>query len=428
MKARSWGRYPHVEQEIEPLVSAAEIDARLAAPGTHLAHGMGRSYGDSCLNPTGSLLGTTALNRVHSFDEATGLLTIEAGASLAEVISEFAPRGWFLSVVPGTKQVTIGGAIANDIHGKNHHRAGSFGNHVRSLTLHRTDHKPQVCGPNQNPELFAATVGGLGLTGLISTATIQLRKIPGQRIRVRTTAFNGWSEARLQMEEADRESEYVVAWLDLCSRQMRGHMISGNHDTEKLGALRTPLALRMPFPLPSFALTAPLIRVLNSIKFSGASPEPKYESQGFDPFFFPLDGVRNWNLAYGRRGFIQYQFVVPPDAYAAVEEAVTRLKRGGHSPFLAVLKKFGSLPSSGMLSFPTGGWTLAIDFPQSPSLLAALQSLDDLIAEAGGRVYAAKDARMSQMAFRRFYPRWREFAKHVDPRFNSAFWQRVNHE
>jgi FAD/FMN-containing dehydrogenase len=413
MKYESWGRsIPSTPARVVDVPWSSDVPR---VDDLVLAYGRGRSYGDVCLNNGHTLLDTRRMNRLLAFDETTGVLTCEGGATLEEILRVVVPRRWFLPVTPGTKFVTVGGCIANDVHGKNHHRAGTFGRHVLSLELVRSDGTRIRCTPAD--ELFRATVGGLGLTGLIVSAEVQLRRIESRAIVEERIPFRSLKEFEQLSAGSDATYEYTVAWLD--TFRSRGLFIRGDHGVAPVGGERRSV----PLPVRPFApfLQAPAIRTFNAAYFhSTAHPQPR--PVHYDPFFYPLDAVANWNAVYGRGGFLQYQFVIP--ARAGMEPVAELLSRLKGSP-LAVIKKFGAAESPGMLSFPCAGTTVSLDFPATDALYPLLESCDELVEAAGGRVYPAKDARMSGERFRRFYPQYMELARHADPGFSSTFWRRV---
>lgn len=411
MTHESWGRW--IRSTPARVIHAPRFDDLV------LPYGLGRSYGDVCLNNGHTLLDTSRMRHLLAFDETTGVLTCEAGATLEDILQVFVPRGWFLPVTPGTKFVTVGGCIANDVHGKNHHRAGTFGRHVVSLSLLRSDGERVRCTPAD--ELFRATVGGLGLTGLIVSADIQLRKIESPAIVVERIPFRSLGEFERLSSPSDATHEYTVAWLD--SFRDRGIFIRGNHASgggREAARASTPLPMALLSPL----LTRPAVRAFNAAYYA-ATRHPRPKAVHYDPFFYPLDAIANWNRIYGRRGFLQYQFVIPEQAgMEPVEEIVARSKRAGSS--LTVIKKFGALGSPGMLSFPRLGTTVSMDFAaRDATLLPLLEQCDEVVEAAGGVVYPAKDARMAPQRFRRFFPQWEEFRRSVDPQFSSSFWRRV---
>lgn len=400
-----------------------------SAPGAMLPYGLGRSYGDSCLNDGGSLIRARDLDHLIEFDPVTGVLRCEAGVLLGEIVGFALPRGWFLPVTPGTKFVTVGGAIANDVHGKNHHRAGSFGRFVRRFELLRSDGSRLECSAEASPQLYRATIGGLGLTGLITWAEIALRRVPGPWMRQRALRFASLNEFVSLCEPLEREHEYVVAWLDcVAPGPTRGIVFAADHDESTAAA--KPRTIRA-FPLrPRRSLVNRVtLRALNELYYRIPKPGAGHAARvDFDAFFYPLDGMGDWNRLYGERGFYQYQCVVPAgeDGRAALAAMLERIAASGQGSFLAVLKRFGSIASVGMLSFARPGYTLALDFPNlGPDTLGLLDSLDAIVMECRGAVYPAKDSRMSPAAFRRYFPQWEAFSRYVDPRFSSSFWRRV---
>ncbi|MBA3532279.1 MAG: FAD-binding oxidoreductase, partial [Ardenticatenales bacterium] len=341
------------------------------------------------------------------------------------------PRGWFLPVTPGTKYVSVAGAIANDVHGKNHHRAGTFGCHVTQFELLRSNGEQLLCSPTQNVELFRATIGGLGLTGLILWAEFTLKPIAGPLIemeRIRLPSLDAFFEVS---GRSDQRYEYTVAWIDClaCGESLgRGIFMRGNHkESGETGRSGLPMTPTIPFDFPTFVLNHTTVKVFNTLYYRAQWQERIKSQVHYEPFFYPLDIVNNWNRIYGKRGFMQYQCVVPHDeGHAAIREIMRRIARSGSASFLAVLKEFGEVPSPGILSFPRPGVTLALDFPHHGApTLALFDELDELVREAGGAVYPAKDARMSAANFQAYFPQWQDFARYVDPHFSSSFWRRV---
>jgi len=422
----SWGRYPRARQRLVPLYDRAAPLPRTAEPA--LPHGNGRSYGDSCLNPDGVLLATRALDRFIAFDTEQGLLRCECGVLLSEILALTVPRGWFLPVTPGTQHVTVGGAIANDVHGKNHHAHGSFGDHLAGFELLRSDGTRRWCSPTENADWFRASVGGLGLTGLVTVAELRLVRVPGAAMAGETLRFSGLRGFFELSAESDRAHEYTVAWVDCLARGAklgRGLFMRGGHAA---GAVAEPPArslLRLPFTPPLPLVNSLSLRAFNTLYY--ALPRRSPWRAHYRPFLCPLDSIRDWNRMYGPAGFLQYQCVVPPaTAEDAVRELLERIARSGQGSFLSVLKRFGDRAAPGMLSFARPGATLALDFPnRGPATFALLEQLDEVVAQSGGAVYPAKDARMSGPSFRRYFPAWREFQAWVDPHFSSGFWRRV---
>ncbi len=421
-----WGRLQARATDVRELGSAPDPSS-WANPS--LPFGNGRSYGDVCMNGDGELLACRPLNRISSFDRESGLLRAEGGVLLSEILARIVPDEWFLPVTPGTKFVTLGGAIANDVHGKNHHMAGTFGRHVTRFELLRSDGSRTLCTPLDHQQMFAATIGGMGLTGVVTWAEIQLVPIHGRGIRVQTVRFGGLDEYFERALALDAEHTYTVAWIDCLARGAqlgRGRLMGGNH----LGpdeASPPPRTRRVEFFVePPLSLVNRLsLRAFNALYYR--LPARASQVTDFDPFFFPLDSIRNWNRMYGPRGFFQFQCVVPPDVgREAIRELLVQTGRHGQGSFLVVLKQFGDLPSPGLLSFPRPGPTLALDFPnRGRSTRALLATLESVVMEAGGALYPAKDACMTPATFEASYPRWRELEAQRDPKFNSDFWRRL---
>ena len=426
----SWGR-------IFPDRGRRRMDAsRLALSGAAgqggmLPYGNGRSYGDSCLNDAGTLIDSRRADAVLSFDAETGSLTAEAGILLSAITRFVAPQGWFLPVTPGTQFVTLGGAIANDVHGKNHHRRGTFGCWVRSFDLERSDRGVIRCTPSENAEVFAATIGGMGLTGLVRSATIQLLKVPSLTIAETTTRFDRLADYFDLAEEADDRHEYAVAWIDSLSRGAalgRGHLIAGDHAAEgdRDGIARPPL-LRVPFTPPVSPLRGWPLRAFNEAYFRKAPAGTSQREVGFDSFFYPLDRVGGWNRLYGPRGLHQHQSLVPfADGKAVIGELLACAGAHKQGSFLTVLKRFGTAESPGLLSFPRPGYTLTLDFPhRGAATLDMLEALDQITIAAGGRVNPYKDSRMRAETFAAGFPGWSALERLRDPAMLSDFWRRT---
>ena len=430
----SWGRYPRVKHsQVQPVYWRSDLPDLASLDEPALPFAYGRSYGDSCLNAGGVALDVRHLQNFISFNEETGLLRCEAGVSLAEILEVMVPRGWFLPVTPGTKFVSVGGAIANDIHGKNHHRDGTFGCHVTCFELLRSNGERLICSPEENRELFEATIGGLGLTGLIIWAEFRMKRIANPYIDSDYIRFGSLREFFEISRASDKDFVYTVSWVDILvggENLCRGIFMRGNHNTSpELAAkpLKKPLPLAVPVDFPSFALNRLTVKAFNELYYRKQVPKQVHKVVSYDPFFYPLDSIHDWYRMYGRRGFLQYQFVVPFEhGDEAMREILGRIRRSGEGSFLTVLKTFGHMQSPGMLSFPRPGLTLALDFAYAgPKTLRLLDDLDRLIVQYGGAVYPAKDARMSAEHFQTFFPRWKEFAQYVDPKFSSSFWRRV---
>jgi decaprenylphospho-beta-D-ribofuranose 2-oxidase len=430
-----WGRNPVVETDAYRPERVAGLERLVRRERPVLARGLGRSYGDAALNGAGATVLFERLNRFLAFDPATGLLTCEAGVSIADILRVFGTRGFFPPVCPGTRHVTIGGAIACDIHGKNHHRDGSFGRHVLGLRLITASGEVIDCGPDHDVPLFRATVGGMGLTGLIVEATIRLARVVSPDIVVDYDRASDLDTALRLFDEADAGYAYSMAWIDCLapgralgrSVLMRGNPVLDPSSSTPEARRRSDGgagALRVPFDLPAWVLNPLSMRAFNALYYRRHPVSRHGVVTHYAPFFFPLDRIGDWNRIYGKRGFFQYQCVIPP---APGRETLVRLlafaRRAGGS-FLAVLKRFGHEPGTGPLAFPRPGYTLALDFPARGSeLLGLLDAMDDVVADAGGRVYLAKDARLRPELFRAMYPDlpdWLAVKRRVDPEHRFA--------
>ena len=428
----SWGRILHTEQQICPPRWRTDPLPACAA-NSLLPYGRGRSYGDCCLNDGGGLLPTSALDHFITFDEQAGLLRCEAGLTLGDILELIVPRGWFLPVTPGTRHATVGGAIANDVHGKNHHADGTFGRHVTRLELLRSDGQRIVCGPDENPEWFAATVGGLGLTGLITWAEFRLKPIASRAIEQQQIRFASLSEYRDIAAESDAEWTYTVAWVDCLSKGRelgRGVLFRGRHaQGGELTGRPERSRLAVPFELPVSLVNGASIRLFNRLYYATHPTRVQSREVDYGPFFYPLDNIAHWNRLYGRRGLYQFQCAIPEAEFDAMHELFERIAQSGQGSMLAVLKRFGDIPSPGLLSFPRPGLTLALDFAnRGERTRRLLGELEDVVAQAGGALYPAKDALMRPETFQQAYPRWRELAERRDPAFSSSLWRRVTGE
>lgn len=412
MKFSGWGRYPSIDAEVIHPLSAGEVVASLAdrSPGATIARGLGRSYGDSSLAPR--IISTSRLDHFIRFDETTGILTCAAGLSLADILEVIVPRGWFLPVTPGTKFVTVGGAIASDVHGKNHHLEGSFTDYVRDLKIATASDGIVQCSREQHPALFHATCGGMGLTGIVLEATLALKTIKSAFVN-ETTIKAGDLEELLALFEEYQETTYSVAWIDCLSTGKslgRALLMLGEH--AESGALETGKGggVTVPVDMPGLLLNTRSVRAFNALYYHRVLRKRSKRRAHYDPFFYPLDGIQHWNRLYGKNGFTQYQFVLPKDAgLPGVASAVERIARSGRGSFLAVIKAFGR-GNDNYLSFPMEGYTLSLDFKIEKGLFELLDELDGIVLHHGGRLYLAKDARMSGDVFRRGYPLWDRFA------------------
>ena len=428
----AWGRLAEPLHDWRGLNDLSRV-AQAVQGQSGIAFGNGRSYGDQALNPEGILWATRGLDRFISFDADTGVLECECGVLLKDIIDLVLPRGWFVPVTPGTQYVTVGGAIANDVHGKNHHRYGNFGEHVLSLTLLRTDGTRIECGPQLNEPWFRATLGGMGLTGVMTTARLQMRRVPGPWVRSEAQLFNSL-QGFVELSEASADEwEYTVAWIDCLATRgdvLKGVFFRGNHaqDSRPMPAVRLRRLPRLPFTPPMSLVNSVSLRAFNQMyylrqKWSAGKPVV----QSYAPFFYPLDGLLEWNRMYGPKGFYQYQCVVPRQAqYEAMKALLNLIAGDGSGSFLGVLKTFGQNKSPGLMSFPMPGITLALDFPNhGSSTLRLFERMDAVVMAAGGRIYPAKDACMPRSLFERGYPALQEFRHFRDPGLSSQMSRRL---
>ncbi|MDR1827814.1 MAG: FAD-binding oxidoreductase [Methylobacteriaceae bacterium] len=428
-RVSSWGRLTNPEHHVVPLSDRSDLARRIARsshPG--LAFGNGRSYGDSCLNPGGNLWLALGLDRYISFDAGSGLLKCEAGVVLRDIQRLLVPRGWILPVTPGTQLVTVGGAIANDVHGKNHHVFGSFGDCVAALTLLRTDGEVIECGPDWNSDWFAATVGGMGLTGLIVDATLKMRPCAGPWLDAETIPYRNLDEFFVLADESEKGWEQTVSWLDGISKSGGRGIFQRSNPVDAGRRRETPgLRLLMPFTPPVSLVNRLSLKPFNMMYYTLQKLGSGRKVRHFEPFSYPLDNVLEWNRMYGPRGFFQYQSVVPREGgRQAVEAMLEAIRKAGEGSFLAVLKTFGDREPLGMMSFPRPGVTLAMDFPNKGAPTEKLfERLDAIVREAGGRIYPAKDARMPKALFEAGFPRLNEFLNYRDPGISSALSRRL---
>ena len=420
--AVSWGRLPGESGSLTSNLST------FAHGNNVLPRGMGRSYGDVCTNAGGTLVSTALLNKFLAFDPDSGLLTCESGVTISDIQHTFISRGWMSPVTPGTQFVSIGGAIANDVHGKNHHVMGTFGHHVVSLVLMRTSGEVLTCSPSENADLFRATIGGLGLTGLILQATIQLKRVPGPWLDAENVVFSGISDFLAISDASESTWDYSVAWID-CSRstKTRGIFMRGNSADHPERTL--PKERQITFPInPPFSLVNKLsTRVISSGYYTLNRRKPEQQVVHYQPFFYPLDGIRQWSRMYGNKGFYQHQSVIPRTTGETVlNEMLTCIQRSGQGSFLSVLKTFGNRESLGMLSFARSGITLALDFPNlGARTLSLLDSLDEIVMAAGGAINPSKDARMSRETFEASFPQLEEFTQYRDAGISSGLSRRL---
>jgi decaprenylphospho-beta-D-ribofuranose 2-oxidase len=434
VRLTGWGRIAPTRADLAAPASDAEAAALLrylAKPssgktGAAIPRGLGRSYNNAAQSAGGTVISTSRLNNIVSLDPATGIVVAEAGVSLEQLMVAGLPHGWFVPVSPGTRQVTVGGAIAADVHGKNHHVAGSFARHVTSFDMlfpHADQSEPHTVTPATDPELFWATVGGMGLTGFITRATIKLKRVESSLVKVDTVKTGDIDETMAVLAEHDKKYGYTVAWSDdLATGKNLGRSIITSGDFAALddldGSQRSdpfkfdPRArLAVPVVFPPGLMNRYSIRLANAAWYRKAPKLREHELQTIGQFFHPLDGIRNWNRVYGPAGFRQYQYVIPFGAEAAVRRSFEMVSAHRAASFVTVLKRFGEA-DHGLLSFPTEGWTLALDFPaRTLGLGPLLNELDKLVVANGGRVYLAKDSRVSAATLEEMYPGLPEFRK-----------------
>lgn len=421
MEVSGWGRFPKTDAEIiEPVDSLSLKKLVLAQKKSDslICRGAGKSYGDSSL--ADRIISSRFLDSFLALDEQARTIRCGAGLSLDAILKLCIPRGWFLKVVPGTKFVSVGGAIAADVHGKNHHQDGSFCDHVLNFSLMLASGEITICSEKENSELFHATCGGMGLTGAIVDATISLEKISSTSIRQHSLVANNLAQC-FELLEENNDSKYSVAWLDCLARGDklgRSLLFLGEHEEDGKLRYTSRKGPSIPFNTPTLFLNKFTMSAFNQLYFNlkkNGKPETTIDYEGY---FFPLDNIGNWNRLYGSKGFLQYQFVIPTEAaLEGIGKVLKKVSDAGKGSFLSVLKKLGS-ENRNFLSFPKEGYTLALDFKQEEKLFPLLADLDDIVLDHGGRFYLAKDARMSESTFRAGYPDWEKFMqvkRRVDP-------------
>ncbi|WP_172296467.1 FAD-binding oxidoreductase [Pseudoruegeria sp. HB172150] len=410
-----WGRAIRANGQMARPEKRAALTALMAEEPAP-AIGMRRSYGDACLNDGGRAVHMIRLDKFLGFDAETGILTAEAGLTLGEITRVMAPRGWLPAVLPGTGFATVGGAIANDVHGKNHHNAGTFAQHVVAMTLLTPDGAEHRVTPETTPDLFRATVGGVGQTGIIASAEMRLKRVKSDLVTVTERRANGFDEFIAMLDSSD--TTYSVGWIDATARGAdlgRGLL----EEAETAGGLvPTPKSSRtVPMNAPRFALSAPVVKLFNAMWYRRVPKSGHTVVKPINDFFFQLDRIHDWNRLYGKNGFHQFQCVVPLSAAAQLRDMLERISASGLASPLAVLKRTGE-GRAGMMSFPMEGYTLAVDLRAQPECEALIKRLEDMTADAGGRIYFAKDALCGADRIQQMYPdldAWRaEVAKH-DP-------------
>ena len=409
MKICGWGRYPTIDAKVLMPQTHGDCTNFLKSNQIVLPRGMGRSYGDSANSSV--VIQTSYLDHFIKFDVSTGVLTCEAGVSIREILQLIVPKGWFMPVTPGSSFVTVGGAIASDVHGKNHHLSGAFSEHLLSLELMLGDGEILSVTKDVYPDLFRATCGGMGLTGIILSASFQLKPIQSSQI-IQSTIKTNCLEEVCEQFEANHASTYSVAWIDCLTKGKqlgRSLLMLGEHLQDGVLELKKQKTLNLPLDMPKLFLNHHSIKAFNAIYYHRVFSKIKTEVIPFEPYFFPLDSIGNWNRLYGKAGFVQYQFVLPiavgVKGMRQILEVIVDSEKGS---FLAVLKAFGTA-NENFLSFPIKGYTLALDFKTSKETTELIKKLDNMVVEMGGRIYLTKDALMSETSFKKTYLQWEQF-------------------
>lgn len=420
MKLKSWGNYPKIN------LNSYLFDKRSKSENfktNTIAYGNGRSYGDSCLSE--NVVELRKHNHFLSFDSKNGILIIQSGVLLEEIIDLILPHGWFLKVVPGTKKITVGGAIASDIHGKNHHIDGCFSECVITFKLLLPNGKIITCSKTQNQELFHASCGGMGLTGIITEAEIQLKSVNSSQINQTVVKTKNLDETFKIFDEIKSE-RYSVAWIDCLSKGKKlgkGHVMYGHFADTGNFNISNKNKLNIPFYFPSFVLNKWSIKAFNFLYYNRIFKSKIQSRISYDSFFFPLDSIQNWNKIYGKQGFTQYQFILPlATSLEAMRKILTIISDSGKGSFLAVLKLYGK-KNENYLSFPIEGYSLALDFKIEKGIFELLDKLDEIVVENGGRIYLSKDVRVTKKVFEKGYPKLNAF-KAIRSKYNLT--QTVN--
>ncbi|UZS00134.1 FAD-binding oxidoreductase [Chondrinema litorale] len=421
----NWGKFPVINVEEQKFSQKEELDRIVKNNNHFIARGLGRCYGDASLGQ--EVISTLKFDKVLYFDAINGEITCEAGVSFADILEFIVPKGWFLPVTPGTKFITVGGAVASDVHGKNHHLDGSFSYHINELSIYLADGSIVTCGPNNNKDLFQATCGGMGLTGIILTVKFKLKKIETAYISQKQIKAKNLEEI-IELFQQYKGYTYSMAWIDCLKRGKqfgRSIMMAGEHSTieevKKDDPLKFPNKpkLIVPFNFPGFVLNSFSVKAFNFLYYHKNLKRQIENIIPYDPFFYPLDAILEWNRMYGKKGFVQYQFVLPLESsHQGLIDILNRISKKGMGSFLAVLKLFGKQDS--IISFPMEGFTLALDFPIKKGLFEFLDELDKIVLSYGGRVYLTKDARMKHNIFWETYPNINRFVEIVN-KYNPEF-------
>ncbi len=406
-----WGRYPVIKAEVhDPFVlSGVKAALQNRGQGGLIARGLGRSYGDSSL--ADYVVKIRKLNHLLDFNSKSGVVTCNSGISLADLLDVFVPMGWFLPVTPGTKHITLGGAVASDVHGKNHHVSGCFCEYVESIELLVNPESVLLCSRITHSDLFHATCGGMGLTGIILSVTLRLKPVSSAYVNQKTLKAQNISEA-LELFEVNHTSTYSVAWIDCLSTASslgRSLLMVGEHSSDNILAGASKHSLTIPVDMPTSLLNRFSIQLFNTLYYNRITKKEVKNRVHYEPFFYPLDGIHHWNRLYGKNGFTQYQFVIPKEAgKVGMTKILKEIVASGKGSFLAVLKVFGK-QNDNLLSFPLAGYTLALDFKIEKGLFSLLDRLDAMVLDYGGRLYLTKDVRMSEQTFKQSYPHWQQF-------------------
>jgi decaprenylphospho-beta-D-ribofuranose 2-oxidase len=421
----NWGNYPVIETNEKSFTYDEELQQLLLENESFIPRGNGRCYGDASLSPT--TISTLKYDKILFFDKILGIFECQSGLTLDEILDVVVPAGWFLPVTPGTKFITVGGAVASDIHGKNHHTEGSFSNHIHEMEILLSSGNTIICSPGLNSDLFEATCGGMGLTGIIMRVKFKLKKIETSYIRQKQIKAENLQEL-IGLFDKYKEFTYSVAWIDCLKRGKysgRGILILGEHaslmelnENKKKEPLKISgkKQFNFPFYLPSWSLNTFTVKVFNFLFYGKNLKKEINNLTGYESFFYPLDIILHWNRGYGKKGFVQYQFVIQLDSKDGLIEILQKIGDKGMGSFLVVLKVFGKQES--IISFPKEGYTLALDFPVRTGLFEFLDELDQIVTRCGGRIYMSKDARMKPEVLREGYPdleSFKEIVRKYDP-------------
>jgi FAD/FMN-containing dehydrogenase len=415
-KIANWGNYPVMESEVKKFSFVDQLEELMTKTNHFIPRGNGRCYGDASLAV--NTISTLNYNRILSFDAENGIFECQSGLTLDRILEVIVPKGWFLPVTPGTKFITVGGAVGSDVHGKNHHVEGSFSNHIIDMDVMIADGSILMCSPAQHTDLFDATCGGMGLTGMITRVKFRLKKIETSYIKQKQIKAKNLDEL-IKLFEDYKTYTYSMAWIDCLSKGEqfgRGILIVGEHakagdlnnkQKKKILKVSGKPKISFPFNMPSWTLNTFTIKIFNFFVYNKNVKKEIDNVVPYEPFFYPLDSILHWNRGYGKKGFVQYQFVLPLSARQGLVDILKRISDAGLGSFLAVLKVFGKQDS--LISFPDEGYTLALDFPVRKGLFKFLDELDEIVLQFGGRLYMSKDARMKPEVLFRGYPRLEQF-------------------